>query len=98
MYGSTPRLIEAMSGRLGAYRTPGQNDPSARSCGGGLDAANRVIEVTNRVGGVPGGVLDSDAGETAGNGSIDSGRDIFGTLAVAVLKVPIDRQSTHGRE
>ena len=42
-------------------RTAGQDDPSARGCGGGPDAANRVIEVTNRVGGVTSGVLDSDA-------------------------------------
>jgi hypothetical protein len=45
-----------------------------------------------------GGVLDSDASETAGNGSVDSGPDILGSLAVAVLKVAVDRQATHRRQ
>lgn len=60
--------------------------------------ANRVIEVTNRVGEVTGGVLDSDASETTVNGGVDSDPDIFGSIAVAILKVAVDRQATHGRE
>jgi hypothetical protein len=62
-----------------------------------LDAANRIIEVTDRLGGVTCGVLDSDASDAAGNGNGDGGHDIFGTLAVAVLKIAVERAELTGR-
>nr|WP_255638226.1 hypothetical protein [Amycolatopsis sp. DSM 110486] len=69
-----------------------------RSCGGSLDAANRVVEFANRLGGVAGGVFDTDAGQATGDSGINGGPDVLGSLAVAVLEVTVDRQAAHRRE
>jgi len=79
-------------------RTAGQDDLPARGGGGGLDAANPRHR--SRESGARGHQWcpDADASEPAGNRGVDSGPDLFGSLAVTVLKVTVDRQSTHGRE
>jgi hypothetical protein len=58
-------------------RTAGQDDLPARNRGSRLDATDRVIEFTNRRGGVTGGVLDANPGQTVSNGRVDGGTDVF---------------------
>ena len=50
---ATDGVIDVGNPPQQVVRTTGMNNPSARSCGSSLDTANRVIEVTNRVGRSP---------------------------------------------